>query len=53
MSIPAKGFNGGKPVKTADPLNAQVKAWWKAKAKEIYALIPDFGGFLVKANSEG
>ena len=53
MSIPAKGFNGGKPVKTADPLNAQVKAWWKAKAKEIYAVIPDFGGFLVKANSEG
>ena len=53
MTIPAKGFNGGKPVKTADPLNAQVKAWWKAKAKEIYTLIPDFGGFLVKANSEG
>ncbi|MBQ9649463.1 MAG: alpha-glucuronidase [Prevotella sp.] len=53
MTIPAKGFNGGKPVKTADPLNAKVKAWWKAKAKEIYALIPDFGGFLVKANSEG
>ena len=53
MTIPAKGFNGGKPVKTADPLNAQVKAWWKAKAKEIYELIPDFGGFLVKANSEG
>lgn len=53
MSIPAKGFNGGKPVKTADPLNAQVKAWWKAKAKEIYQQIPDFGGFLVKANSEG
>ena len=53
MSIPAKGFNGGKPVKTADPLNAKVKAWWKAKAKEIYAQIPDFGGFLVKANSEG
>ena len=53
MSISAKGFNGGKPVKTADPLNPQVKAWWKAKAKEIYALIPDFGGFLVKANSEG
>ena len=53
MSIPAKGFNGGKPIKTADPLNAQVKAWWKAKAKEIYAEIPDFGGFLVKANSEG
>lgn len=53
MTIPAKGFNGGKPVKTADPLNSQVKAWWKAKAKEIYAVIPDFGGFLVKANSEG
>lgn len=53
MSIPAKGFNGGKPVKTADPLNAQVKVWWKAKAKEIYTQIPDFGGFLVKANSEG
>ena len=53
MIIPAKGFNGGKPIKTADPLNPQVKAWWKAKAKEIYAQIPDFGGFLVKANSEG
>ena len=53
MSIPAKGFNKGKVLKTADPLNPQVKAWWKAKAKEIYALIPDFGGFLVKANSEG
>jgi alpha-glucuronidase len=53
MSIPAKGFNGGKPLKTADPLNNKVKAWWKAKAKEIYAQIPDFGGFLVKANSEG
>ena len=38
---------------TADPLDAQVAAWWQAKAKEIYALIPDFGGFLVKANSEG
>ena len=53
MTISAKGVNGGKPLKTADPLNTQVKAWWKAKAKEIYALIPDFGGFLVKANSEG
>ena len=53
MTISAKGFNGGKPIKTADPLNAKVKAWWKAKAKEIYTLIPDFGGFLVKANSEG
>lgn len=53
MTIPAKGFNGGKPIMTADPLNAQVKAWWKAKAKEVYEQIPDFGGFLVKANSEG
>jgi len=38
---------------TADPLNPQVRAWWKKKAAEIYQLIPDFGGFLVKANSEG
>ncbi|MBQ4276840.1 MAG: alpha-glucuronidase [Bacteroidaceae bacterium] len=38
---------------TADPLDEDVAAWWKAKAKEIYDLIPDFGGFLVKANSEG
>ena len=53
MSIPAKEFNKGKALKTADPLNPKVKAWWKAKAKEIYAQIPDFGGFLVKANSEG
>ena len=40
-------------LKTADPLNPQVKQWWKQKAKEIYKAIPDFGGFLVKANSEG
>ena len=40
-------------VKTADPLNPQVRRWWQKKAKEIYAAIPDFGGFLVKANSEG
>lgn len=40
-------------LKTADPTNPKVKAWWKAKAKEIYKQIPDFGGFLVKANSEG
>jgi alpha-glucuronidase len=40
-------------LKTADPLNPQVAAWWKAKADEIYRAIPDFGGFLVKANSEG
>ena len=40
-------------VSTADPLNPQVRRWWQRKAKEIYQLIPDFGGFLVKANSEG
>jgi alpha-glucuronidase len=40
-------------LKTADPLDPAVRAWWKAKADEIYAAIPDFGGFLVKANSEG
>ncbi|MHA6770189.1 alpha-glucuronidase family glycosyl hydrolase [Sphingobium ummariense] len=40
-------------LKTADPLDPQVAAWWKAKADEIYKAIPDFGGFLVKANSEG
>jgi alpha-glucuronidase len=40
-------------LKTADPLDAGVQQWWKDKAKEIYTLIPDFGGFLVKANSEG
>ena len=38
---------------TADPLNREVQQWWNDKAKEIYARIPDFGGFLVKANSEG
>jgi alpha-glucuronidase len=38
---------------TADPLDPAVQAWWAAKADEIYSLIPDFGGFLVKANSEG
>lgn len=38
---------------TADPLVPEVAAWWKNKADEIYSLIPDFGGFLVKANSEG
>lgn len=40
-------------TKTADPLDKKVQKWWKKKAKEIYATIPDFGGFLVKANSEG
>ena len=38
---------------TADPKDAKVARWWKSKAREIYKLIPDFGGFLVKANSEG
>ena len=40
-------------LKTADPLDADVIRWWKEKVNEIYKLIPDFGGFLVKANSEG
>ncbi len=42
---------GGLP--TADPLDPQVRQWWKDKVKEIYSIIPDFGGFVVKANSEG
>ncbi len=42
---------GGLP--TADPLDERVRGWWRAKADEIYRYIPDFGGFLVKANSEG
>jgi alpha-glucuronidase len=40
-------------LKTADPLDPQVAAWWKQKTEEIYRYLPDFGGFLVKANSEG
>src|SRR5207248_2172452 len=40
-------------LKTADPLDPNVREWWKKKVDEIYQLIPDFGGFLVKANSEG
>lgn len=40
-------------LQTSDPLDPAVASWWKAKADEIYGLIPDFGGFLVKANSEG
>lgn len=40
-------------LKTADPLDPDVQRWWRDKADEIYARIPDFGGFLVKANSEG
>ena len=51
-------INFGSPLalhetKTADPLEITVQRWWQRKAKEIYKLIPDFGGFLVKANSEG
>ncbi len=42
---------GGLP--TSDPLDPAVRSWWAAKVKEIYELVPDFGGFLVKANSEG
>ncbi len=42
-----------KEASTADPLDPAVAAWWKSKANEIYKAIPDFGGFLVKANSEG
>jgi alpha-glucuronidase len=40
-------------LKTSDPLDPDVQSWWKAKAAEIYRIIPDFGGFLVKASSEG
>jgi alpha-glucuronidase len=40
-------------LKTADPLDPQVRDWWKKKIDSIYTFIPDFGGFLVKANSEG
>jgi alpha-glucuronidase len=40
-------------LETADPLDSTVRAWWRAKSDEIYAAIPDFGGFVVKANSEG
>ena len=40
-------------LKTADPLDPKVQAWWRTKTDEIYRYVPDFGGFLVKANSEG
>lgn len=49
--FPAPKTIGG--LKTADPLDPEVRKWWADKTKEIYSLIPDFGGFLVKANSEG
>ncbi|MEQ7126554.1 alpha-glucuronidase family glycosyl hydrolase [Actinopolymorpha sp. B11F2] len=40
-------------LSTADPFDADVQAWWRDKAREVYDLIPDLGGFLVKADSEG
>jgi alpha-glucuronidase len=40
-------------LETADPLDPAVRQWWKTKVDEIYARVPDFGGFVVKANSEG
>ncbi len=40
-------------LKTADPLDEEVRQWWKEKINQIYTYVPDFGGFLVKANSEG
>lgn len=48
-----KAWGGIGNLDTADPLDPAVHAWWKDKAAEVYQLIPDFGGFLVKANSEG
>ena len=42
-----------RALNTAEPLDPEVRQWWKDKVKEIYKYIPDFGGFLVKANSEG
>lgn len=53
-SKPSGSRNDGiGDLNTADPMNPEVRKWWKDKAAEIYRLIPDFGGFLVKANSEG
>ena len=57
-SPPTSPSNGTSPVtldglKSGDPLDPKVRQWWKNKAAEIYTAIPDFGGFLVKANSEG
>lgn len=51
--IPNKKSERIGTCETADPLNPKVAQWWKDKAEEIYSLIPDFGGFLVKAGSEG
>ncbi|MBN2021144.1 MAG: hypothetical protein JW749_13075 [Sedimentisphaerales bacterium] len=52
FSSPNKRSGVGE-LNTADPMNPEVRLWWKNRAKQIYELIPDFGGFLVKANSEG
>ncbi len=52
-SDPNSRRGGIGDLDTSDPLNPEVRLWWKNKVKEIYASIPDFGGFLVKANSEG
>ncbi len=51
VNFSSPSFIGG--LENSDPLNPQVQKWWSDKAKEIYRSIPDFGGFLVKANSEG
>lgn len=51
INFASPGIVGG--LGTSDPLDPEVSAWWEMKAKEIYGLIPDFGGFLVKASSEG
>jgi alpha-glucuronidase len=51
VKFSAPSLMGG--LNTSDPLNPEVITWWKTKAKEIYSMIPDFGGFLVKASSEG
>src|SRR5204863_461455 len=52
-ALPIRGRRAIGGLSTADPLDAAVRGWWAAKADEIYRAIPDFGGFLVKANSEG
>jgi alpha-glucuronidase len=51
--VPGKRGGGIGNLDTSDPRDPRVAQWWKAKADEIYSLIPDFGGFLVKADSEG
>lgn len=53
LSVPFNAPEALSKLKTYDPLNAQVQKWWNEKANEIYHYIPDFGGFLIKANSEG